>query len=138
MQALDLDTFYISTTEDRAALLARIAAGDFTLAAELIDLDPKQQKYKLAVVDNGYLQLGTFRGETVGETGMIVAAALYGDADLDGAVTIADYTEYAANLGGDRLDHWERGAFNGTCDPATNYPAESPNYLIWARAFSAT
>lgn len=141
MTILDLNTFYHSTAETREQLQTRIDAGDFVLDSAINSTDFGAKCYAVAVIDPDYLGIaGTFRGETLPPGGLIVLAVQYGDANADGEVTLDDYAEWAANIVASNgqpapmLDHWERGAFNGTHD-TPGAPASMPNYLIWAGQF---
>jgi hypothetical protein len=131
---LNLTNLYQSTNETRAALEARIAAGDFVIAPNLNTTNLQEKCYKLAVVDPDYLGLTELRGVTLG-SGLVVLAVQYGDSNCDGVVTFDDYTEWEANLlSPSPLNHFERGAFNGLAD-TPGEPFTMPNYLIWVAQF---
>jgi len=56
-------------------------------------------------------QLGTFRGQTVDDTSILILFTLYGDATLDRSVNLNDFTALAASFGG--AGSWANGDFDG-------------------------
>jgi hypothetical protein len=56
----------------------------------------------------------TFRGQTIDATSIVLRHTLYGDANLDGSVNLADFNRLAANFGGTNK-RWSQGDsdFNG-------------------------
>jgi hypothetical protein len=59
-----------------------------------------------------------------------VKTTWYGDADLDGFVTLADYSQWAANFG--QPGTWLTGDFDG------DGSVTLADYSLWAGAFSFT
>ena len=53
----------------------------------------------------------TFKGQSVDNTSLLLAHALYGDADLSGNVNLADFNLLAGNFGGTNK-RWSQGDFN--------------------------
>jgi autotransporter-associated beta strand protein len=87
-------------------------------------------QYGLAVVDNADLGLTTFNGRDVTADSLIVAPALLGDANLDGAVNAADLVAIKAGFSvAGAL--WSNGDFN--LDRAVN----GTDFLIWQRGLTA-
>jgi autotransporter-associated beta strand protein len=87
-------------------------------------------QYGLAVVDNADLGLSTFHGRDVTADSLIVAPALLGDANLDGAVNATDLIAIRAGFSVSGA-LWSDGDFN--LDGAVN----GTDFLIWQRGLTA-
>ena len=132
---LDLTNCFVSTTETRAQLLARL--NDFSIAPGINTEDFTQKVYDLAVIDNRNLGRATVNGQAVPAECCVVAVLQVGDANADGAVTLDDYTLWQAgrdNASDVVPNAWEYGAFNGQTDPVAPVN-QCPNYLAWAAQF---
>jgi len=55
---------------------------------------------------------GTFQGENVDGTAILIKYTLYGDANLDGRVNALDFNALATNFGATTNRFWNRGNFN--------------------------
>ena len=53
----------------------------------------------------------TFQGASVDNTSILIRHTFYGDANLDGAVTLADFNRYAGNFGLTSGARWSQGDF---------------------------
>jgi hypothetical protein len=53
----------------------------------------------------------TFQGRSVDNTSILIKHTFYGDANLDGTVTLADFNRYTANFGLTCGARWSQGDF---------------------------
>jgi autotransporter-associated beta strand protein len=84
-------------------------------------------EYGLAVVDNGVLGLTNFHGLEVTSNFLIVAAALRGDANLDGSVDSLDLTVWQESYGLTSGAGWNNGDFDYDGD------VDGRDFLTWQR-----
>jgi autotransporter-associated beta strand protein len=68
-------------------------------------------EYGLGYADAGALGLGSFLGRTVQATDTVIRFTLYGDANVDGVVNLADFDRLAGNFGAVNAT-WRQGDFN--------------------------
>jgi hypothetical protein len=54
----------------------------------------------------------TFAGQTIDDTSVLMGVTRLGDANLDGAVNLADFNKLAANFGAVGSARWSQGDFN--------------------------
>jgi hypothetical protein len=88
---------YVSPVSALAAVLAQVKSGRIVSSTALAD--PAKS---LAVADNGDLGLGSFGGQSIDDSSLLLMATWTGDANLDGAVDAEDLTLLAM--------HWQTGS----------------------------
>ncbi|HRK29886.1 MAG TPA: hypothetical protein PLD59_02315 [Tepidisphaeraceae bacterium] len=99
----------------RAALEALVASG-FAAGAnngDGINTSAGSSSRRLGIAEAGetpFLAAGTFAGQTVDSTTLIIRYTLPGDANLSGGVSLDDFTSLAAGFGS--AGRWSAGDFN--------------------------